>query len=105
MAANLIHFDTQGPYAYACVTENGVNLGILHQEVDGFYVYSPNPELSGCFSQGILRELATKLEELNAPWDAIIEEYHSTHPAELIPTLDDLKDPDPFTNSRLGDLT
>lgn len=48
--------------------------GIIYQEVDGFFVFdfdAPGP--TGFFGAWIFRELADKLDELNAAWSAQID--------------------------------
>lgn len=54
--------------------ENGVKLGQLLMEVDGFYVFYP--DLNGGFWQEhVLKQLADKLKSLNEKWNAEINEY------------------------------
>lgn len=55
------------------LTEQGLMLGWMYQEVDGYYVWQENPELSGFQVAWILRFLADMLDELNEPWDSIIQ--------------------------------
>lgn len=55
---------------------NGIFMGELYMEVDGFYVYEP--VLRGGFWEAyVLREIADKLDELNKPWQQNIDDYFS----------------------------
>lgn len=61
-------------HAFDAFAENGVKLGQLLREVDGYFVFYP--ELRGGFWPSyMLREISNKLEGLNAPWDKIISDY------------------------------
>ena len=53
-------------------SENGVHLGELLKEVDGFYVYYPE-STQGCWSEAPLRLIADKLAFLNKEWSEIID--------------------------------
>jgi len=56
--------------------ENGVYLGDLLTKDDGFYDWRPeHPSKGGCWPSSVLKELADKIDELNAPYEAQIEEY------------------------------
>lgn len=61
------------------ILENGnlwygnVRLGAVYQEVDGYYVFVP--EMNGAWSSHYLREIADFLDNLNAEWDAEVQEY------------------------------
>jgi hypothetical protein len=49
------------------IFENGVTLGQLYQEVDGYYVFVP--ETSGGYWEAyVLREIANLLDKKNAKW-------------------------------------
>jgi hypothetical protein len=56
--------------------ENGVRLGDILAKEDGFYDFWPDytQGRGGYWPAYILRELADKLDELNAPWQAQLEE-------------------------------
>lgn len=56
------------------VAVNGVVVGWLYCEVDGYYVFDMNPTLRGYTPGWLLRSLADKLDELNAEWDAKIRD-------------------------------
>ena len=49
---------------------NGVVLGELEKGTDGFYCFWPGKACRGAWSEGSVRELANKMEELNADWQA-----------------------------------
>ncbi len=53
---------------YRAYWDNGSCVGEIYREVDGYYVWWPNPDLSGCYEQHFLHCLAEKLKELNAAW-------------------------------------
>lgn len=57
----------------------GVNvwLGEIYQEVDGFYVFWPNHDRAGYWSQWMLRAISDKLAELNKAWSEEIENHFS----------------------------
>jgi hypothetical protein len=59
---------------YDVFYENGVRLGILYREIDGYFVFGPEPG-GGSWSGHVLRDIADKIEELNKPWDQQIQEY------------------------------
>jgi len=43
----------------------------IYQEVDGYYYYAPPGP--GSYSAHTLRDIANRLDELNEPWDDLIE--------------------------------
>jgi predicted secreted acid phosphatase len=47
--------------------ENGVILGQVYQEVDGYYVFVPNPT-NGFWEAYILRAIADMLDKKNEKW-------------------------------------
>lgn len=104
MAHSILTFEPCGTHTFKCVADNGVCIGELYPEVDGFYVYEPDRSRGGCFSEQILMELALKLSELNADWNDMIHKDLASRPMELVSTIDDLQGDDPFTNSRTGAL-
>jgi hypothetical protein len=54
--------------------ENGVGLGVLYREVDGFWVYAP--ELHGGFwTAHVMRAIADELDRRNKPWEDEINAY------------------------------
>jgi len=54
---------------------NGVDLGALVKEVDGFYVWYPNRKQYGFWSAYVLRDLADILDDLNKDYEKEINEY------------------------------
>lgn len=54
-----------------------VTLGIMYTEVDGFYVFRCTGERYGFWSGMMLRAIADKLDELNAPWQQKIDQLFS----------------------------
>lgn len=54
---------------------NGAYIGEVYVEVDGYWVWvAPEPS-TGCWSSGVLKEIAEFLDELNGPWDKEVREY------------------------------
>ena len=54
---------------------NGVNIGTLEMELDGFYnFYIDEKRKTGYLPAQILREIADKLDEINAPWEKQLRE-------------------------------
>lgn len=54
---------------------NGVYIGKVYVEVDGYWVWvAPNPS-TGCWSSGELKMIAEFLDELNEPWDKEVREF------------------------------
>ena len=51
--------------------ENGVHLGQILKEVDGFYVFYPNGH-DGFWEEHVLRALADLLRDLNLPWAKVL---------------------------------
>lgn len=51
--------------------ENGVKVGELYMEVDGYFVYWPS-ENKGFIEAWFLHAIADKLDEMNAEWDRIV---------------------------------
>lgn len=65
-----------------CYT-NGVYMGDFVVHVDGYYYWWPEPTDRGGIIQGwVLRELADRLDELNADWDAHINAYFENNNKE-----------------------
>lgn len=59
------------------VADNDVYLGDFLMKEDGFYDWWPNAELGpgGFWSAWMLRAMAEKLDELNAPYQAELNAY------------------------------
>lgn len=64
----MIKFHLVSTDCYQAVYENGVAMGLLMKEVDGFYVFFPDSPNGGFWSEGVLKQLADKLAELNKEW-------------------------------------
>lgn len=71
---NIIKLEAMPDGGYDVFYENGVLLGILYREVDGYFVFQPEPG-GGAWSGHVLQAIADKIEELNKPWDLEIQEY------------------------------
>lgn len=70
---NLTSHSPAQAYAAMC---NSVKLGEILREVDGWWVFYPEPG-GGFWSADILRSIVTKLDELNAPWERELNAYFS----------------------------
>jgi len=101
MTDMILMFSPCGNQSFRVSSKNGNVLGELYREVDGYYVYEPNRELQGYFSEQLLMELALKLSDLNQEWNDLI--VRESRPAPLIAVLDETAE-DPFINSRTGAL-
>ncbi len=47
--------------------DNGAEIGHVYQEVDGYWVFQPDPG-KGYMNEFLLRVVADKLEEMNKEW-------------------------------------
>lgn len=55
-----------------CYYENGVVVGEVYKEVDGFYVMVFNKTRGGCWEGEVLIKLGEMLMEMNRPWECQI---------------------------------
>lgn len=60
--------------------ENGIDMGIMYIELDGYYVYHPAWR-GGFWSAAVMRAVADTLDVLNAPWDKKINDYFAAENA------------------------
>jgi hypothetical protein len=72
---SLLRFQIKGDCGSLIVKfENGVKLGEMLVNDDGYYVYFP--ELNeGYWDAGMMRAIADTLDKLNAPWDARVNAF------------------------------
>lgn len=68
------HILSESSDHYEVIYENGVYLGDIVKEVDGFYVYYPEIR-GGYWSSHMMREIADKIDELDAPWQKEMDKY------------------------------
>jgi hypothetical protein len=54
---------------------NGLYIGEVETDVDGYYKFWPSRKREGYWDQGSLLELSQFLEKMNASWDKEIAEY------------------------------
>lgn len=54
--------------------ENGVHLGDVVMDVDGYRYFWPDMSRGGHWGAHVLREIADLLDELNEAWDAEVRE-------------------------------
>lgn len=64
---------------YKVFFENGVYIGDILVKEDGFYDYWPEYH-GGYWDEMMLRVIADKLKELNAPYQKELEDYFSKEP-------------------------
>ena len=62
-----------GEHRYHIVFTNGHKLGEAYQEVDGYFYFEPNRSNVGFWMPHILRAIADKLDEINKPWNDMVE--------------------------------
>jgi hypothetical protein len=62
--------DLGSHYVY---TNTGVDIGVFVMDVDGYYYYWPNRQNDGAWAPWMLRDVADKLDEVNKPWDDIVQ--------------------------------
>lgn len=61
------------PAYYTCVYGNGVVLGSIEMDVDGFYVFFPKLR-GGFWDASVLHDIVRKLDALNAAWEIKLNE-------------------------------
>jgi hypothetical protein len=66
--ADMVKFTKQSENDYLIVFENGICLGHLLKEVDGYFVYYPETR-GGFMESWIMRIIADKMDDLNRDWD------------------------------------
>ena len=59
--------------SYYVYTNTDVYIGVFVMDVDGYYYYWPEKEKGGCWSPWMLRDVTDKLDEVNKPWDDIVQ--------------------------------
>lgn len=72
MTKDLVVFTEVPAGTYSVTYHNGVSLGELYREIDGFFVFSPILR-GGFWEAAPMRTIADKLDELNAPWENELE--------------------------------
>jgi hypothetical protein len=68
---------------FSVLTDSGKKLGDIEPGDDGFYFYWPTA--SGAWPSWIMRKIADKIDELDAPWKASIDAYFRNRPEEESP--------------------
>jgi len=56
------------PHAYTVLFDNGVKMGEILRDHDGFFYFWPEA-LNGFWAAHIMRQIADKCDELNAPYE------------------------------------
>lgn len=72
-----MNFIKDGDGHYRVEYDNGVYMGDILQKEDGFYDFWPELR-GGYWESSIMREIADKLDALNAPWEKEIDNYFNT---------------------------
>ena len=60
---------------------NDIELGEAIMDVDGYFYFWYNKELTGFTQAWVLRAIADLLDEINKPWDEKINEYFEAEKA------------------------
>ncbi len=76
--------DTKG---YMVYYENGVHIGEFYMEIDGYWVFEQKHENSGYWNAHVLRGIADKLDELNAPYEDEVIKYFESKRNETVQKL------------------
>lgn len=66
--------------AYYAVLHEKKYLGLLEQEVDGFYYFTPDRTNAGFWPSWILKDIAFKLEAINEAWNQTLDRELSRAP-------------------------
>jgi hypothetical protein len=56
------------------VYRNGIRVGEIYIEVDGYYVFEPDPLRNGFWTAEILHEITDILDHKNEDWDTKVKE-------------------------------
>jgi len=72
-SVDLFTYEALEGKAFKVRAKNGVDAGTMYMEIDGFYVFLPNPTLTGFYSEYALLAFYSKLRELNREWSLQIE--------------------------------
>jgi hypothetical protein len=59
--------------------ENGVKLGKVLPDVDGYYKFWPELR-GGYWDESILGQIANLLTKMNGPWDKTVKDYFEKSP-------------------------
>lgn len=65
---------TKCKHGYRVTFHNGVDMGTLEMDVDGYYKYWP-AQCAGYWDAPPLRAIADLLDHVNAEWDAKVQKY------------------------------
>lgn len=74
----MLNFKKENDFLYS-VNFNSRLVGELLRDVDGFYYYWPEKNLTGAWPEWVLRQTADKLNELNKSWGDLIEKELKTN--------------------------
>lgn len=69
------------PARHSVSTSAGKLLGDFLRDVDGYFYWWPI-DRAGCWPAFMLRDLANRLDALNADWDTELDAFFTTQPPE-----------------------
>jgi hypothetical protein len=62
-----------GPHRYHFAFNNGAKLGVAEASDDGYFYFWPENAQRGYWAPYLLRAIADKLDEINKPWNDVVE--------------------------------
>jgi hypothetical protein len=71
-----LKLEQKKPGLYDVFFHNGKKLGSFYMEVDGYFVFQPDPTNEGYWSEYSLKLIIQKLEDLNKEWDAHVKDNY-----------------------------
>lgn len=69
----LVYLESTKENSYKLFYNNSVYMGDIYMEIDGYYVWLPNPKQSGSLGEYFLFAVAYTLLDLNKKWDRQIQ--------------------------------
>lgn len=70
-----INLEQQDNLSYKAFWENGVFIGDILKDVDGYFKFWPRTDLYGHYDELFLVSMFKTLEKLNAKWDKEIDDF------------------------------
>jgi hypothetical protein len=79
-----------GGNAYLVLYENGVCIGLIYQEIDGYHVYNdqlptPMARRGGYWTEHVMYAIADELVKLNRTWDEIMHTDPTINQPPILP--------------------
>lgn len=72
--------------SYSVLTDSGKTLGNFQLDIDGFYYFYEDSQLTGCWGAWELRRIADLLDEVNKPYRDELSEYFKNGKDKLAET-------------------